>query len=451
MPVKKSFLAIFLCSILLTGCSSATSPADQDDTNWQDTVLPAAPSDVAQRIEDNRTRTISLELRDREGNLLPEGTEIHVSMTRHEFLFGCNVFNLFGFSGNTQLRQKYAGKFSDLFNFATVPFYWGWYEWAEGEPDVLTRTREMAAWCADHNITPKGHPLIWHESFPDWAADIPAVDFEGRLQTRVTDIVGGFADDVGMFDVINESTVSANFNNRVGDWVESLGSVEAARRGFVWSAGANPDAFLLINDYNVSGSAGDAYHDQITGLMAAGVTPDAIGLQSHMHHGVWSDSDIWAACEKFADIGLPLHFTELTILSGALMAADDWDYATTRTDWNTTAAGEAAQAEDAVRIYRLLFSHPSVGAITWWDFSDDSAWMGAPAGLIRKDLTSKPAYNALMKLIHDEWWTDLTLTVDAAGRVSFRGFYGDYRVTSGEDSSDFVLSRETLGPVPVSF
>ncbi len=449
--MRRIALSILLLFIIFAGCTTSErtkSPAD--DTGWRDVDLPAAPADVAQRIKDNRTRTIALELRGPDGNPLAKGTTVHVYMKKHEFLFGCNLFNIHGFNGNAWLQKQYTDHFSALFNYATLPFYWSWYEQNKGKPDELTRTRDMSAWCAKNNITPKGHPLIWHENVPAWADSIARADFEGRLQKRVSDIVSGFSGTVAMFDVINESTVSDKFDNNVGKWVKSLGSVEAVKRGFTWAAAANPNAFLLINDFNVSGAAGDAYYNQINSLIDEGVTPDAIGLQSHMHHGVWSNKDIWNVCEKFAPLNIPLHFTELTILSGDRMAADDWDYATTRTGWKTTAKGEASQAKDVLRVYRLIFSHPSTRAITWWDLSDDNAWMGAPSGLLRKDLSEKLAYKYLMKLVHGEWWTDKTLTADDAGCVSFRGYYGDYELSAEDFSADFALSRESAESTIVS-
>ncbi|MCD6507549.1 hypothetical protein J7M22_13115 [Candidatus Poribacteria bacterium] len=47
----------------------------------------------------------------------------------------------------------------------------------------------------------------------------------------------------------------------------------------------------------------------------------------------------------------------------------------------------------------MLFSHPSVEAITWWDFSDRGAWQGTAAGFLRKDMSPKPAYERLTELV----------------------------------------------------
>jgi hypothetical protein len=45
-------------------------------------------------------------------------------------------------------------------------------------------------------------------------------------------------------------------------------------------------------------------------------------------------------------------------------------------------------------------------------------------------MTPKPAYNELKKLIKGKWWTQTETTTEAAGKAEFRGFYGQYEVTS---------------------
>ena len=86
-------------------------------------------------------------------------------------------------------------------------------------------------------------------------------------------------------------------------------------------------------------------------------------------------------CQQFARFGVPLHFTETTILSGARK----WDKPPGG-PWPSTPEGEAYQARETARFYTMLFSHPAVQAITWWDFTDRQAWKGArPAFCGRHD------------------------------------------------------------------
>ena len=79
-------------------------------------------------------------------------------------------------------------------------------------------------------------------------------------------------------------------------------------------------------------------------------------------------------------------------------------------------------------MYTALFSHPQVEAITSWDFTDE-CWLNAPAGLLRRDNSEKPAYHALKSLIHGAWETHEQLVTDAEGYATLTGFKGGYTLT----------------------
>jgi hypothetical protein len=148
-----------------------------------------------------------------------------------------------------------------------------------------------------------------------------------------------------------------------------------------------------------------------------------------MHQGVWPLPRVWETCETFARFGRPLHFTEVTILSGETRTGINYQ-GPPATDWKTTPEGEAQQADYVADFYTLLFSHPSVRAITWWDLSDvQGAWLGAPAGLLRGDMTPKPAYERLLRLIKHDWWTNTSGQTDRAGDYRTRAFLGSYQIT----------------------
>ena len=85
------------------------------------------------------------------------------------------------------------------------------------------------------------------------------------------------------------------------------------------------------------------------------------------------------------------------------------------------------QAEYAEKFYRLCFAHPAVRAITWWDLCDRGAWRDG-GGLLRDDLTPKPVYRRLDRLINHRWRTGGTGKTDDSGRMEFRGFHGRYLI-----------------------
>ena len=87
----------------------------------------------------------------------------------------------------------------------------------------------------------------------------------------------------------------------------------------------------------------------------------------------------------------------------------------------------AAQADYAVKFYRVCFAHPAMQAITWWDLCDQGSWLPG-GGMLRADKSPKPVYEQLKRLIHEEWKTSAAGTTDAAGWFPCRGFLGKYRL-----------------------
>ena len=381
------------------------------------------PAQTQARIEKYRKGDLTVRVVDADGKPVPNAS-VHLAMTRHAFLFGCNFFGLDP-ANTSPAELAYQKEFTALFNYGTLPFYWGAFESTQGKPDY-DKLQSMAAWSVAHGITPKGHPLVWHEVWPSWAPGTPDAAIP-LLQARVSDLVPRYKDTIHYWDVLNEAN-GAQYQsptNGEAQWIKRDGPAPVVATALGWARAAAPPGVpetFLYNDYNT----GQENVALLAQLQKDGKLPDAIGLQSHMHGGEWPLTDVWATCERFAQFGRPIHFTETTVISGPRR---DNPTDTTLPDWNTTPEGEARQADYVTQFYTLLFSHPSLRAITWWDFSDANAWQGAPAGLVRKDMTPKPAYTRLMDLIHKQWWTDTTAKSDGKGALTRRVFYGDYTVT----------------------
>ena len=70
----------------------------------------------------------------------------------------------------------------------------------------------------------------------------------------------------------------------------------------------NPEAVLLINDFNTSVS----YENLLEELLEADVPISAVGIQSHQHQGYWGREKLEDVLERFSRFGIPLHFTENT-------------------------------------------------------------------------------------------------------------------------------------------
>ena len=74
----------------------------------------------------------------------------------------------------------------------------------------------------------------------------------------------------------------------------------------------------------------------------------------------------------------------------------------------------------------------------------DGGWQGAPAGLVRKDLTPKPIYERLLEMVKGEWWTECQGKTNADGEFLFRGFQGDYNITVNGQTQTQTLTKSGL-------
>jgi GH35 family endo-1,4-beta-xylanase len=354
-----------------------------------------------------------------DGKPIP-GATVKVEQTRHDFLFGCNFFR-FGRISDPEREEAYRQRFSALLNFATLGFYWPYYEPQQGKP-IYEYTDKVADWCRPHGITCKGHPLVWDFADPKWLPQ----DFAQIRQlsnARVREIVSRYKGKIDIWDVVNEPTHLGRFKTRMGEWAISLGAAPYVIEHLKIARQANPHATLLVNDYRTD----PPFYKILDGLREDGkLLFDTIGIQSHMHGGGWPLSRIWEVCDAYAKFGVPIHFTETTIVSGGRLSGAGSE----RSRWGpTTAEGEATQADYVPKFYTMLFAHPAVQAITWWDFSDDGAWQGAPAGLVRRDMSPKPVYERLMALIKSDWWTRLQGRTDERGEFSALACFGAQRLT----------------------
>lgn len=410
------------CAVPLLGLAVTASAGAQLS---REEVLAGAQA----RIEEHRKSDAVVTVVDAGGKPVTDA-RVHAEQVRHEFLFGSNIFGWE--QPNDTDRSLYRDQFAALLNYATLPFYWWGYEAQRGEPNH-EQTERVARWCAEHGIETKGHPLVWNYEAPSWLPD-DVGEIVRLSDERVRDCVTRFAGLIDRWDVVNEATDPFRFDNLLSKAWRELGQIPFTVRSFEVARQAGPDATLLINDYRHD----EAYAEVIEALRDADGRPlyDAIGIQTHMHGGVMQPEYIWAVCERFARFGVPLHFTETTILSGP-PAPEGWE---------TTPEGEARQADDVEMFYTVVFSHPATEALTWWDFADRWAWQNAPAGFLRKDLSPKPSYERLMGLIKGKWWTKADGTTDSEGRVVFRGFHGDYSVTvTAGDAAATAQLRLTRG------
>jgi GH35 family endo-1,4-beta-xylanase len=376
--------------------------------------------------------------------------EIAVEQVSHDFLFGCIIFDLVNHGKNPGNDSIFKERFKHIFNFAVFPFYWAGYEQRPGQTNEQ-KIKEVAAWCLENGITPKGHPLCWGHTAgtPEWFAGISHEERWSLQQKRIENIVSGFKNQIAIWDVVNEavntvpwSVASADLKFSDGNRYGKPYPIEAIA-GYVDTCytiahRANPEAHLILNEFGqeVDPLVRQRFFDLVKRLQAKKTPIDAVGIQQHEPNAgryYYSPQEIWNLYEKYAELGMPYHITELIQVSNG---------DSIKGNYKTGIWTEQEQAECAEMMFTLAFGYPLVKSINWWGMWDGNIWQ-EKGGLVDEKFNPKPVYTVLDQLINHAWKTKTSnLKPDAKGNVSFRGFKGDYKVTVKKNG--LIVKEEKL-------
>ena len=387
-------------------------------------------------IELNRKGTAHLTLHSASG-ALPDDLTVEIVQTSHEFRFGANLFMLDEFE-TEEKNRIYREKFPEIFNLATLPFYWSDLEPEEGRPRYAADSPKIyrrpapdlcVAYCGEKGIEPKCHCLNYDMYIPEWARCRTVPEQKALLEKRFREIAERYADVIPSIEVTNETLQNGSsaffYEDDFVDW---------SFRRADWYFPCNK---LIINEWNVwfpeTFNRRHAYYMQIERLLRDGVAHlDSIGMQFHSFFPPENEADmaaqrynpetLYRIMDLYAKLGRAEQITEMTIPA-----------------YSGSPEDEEIQAELLRNLYTVFFSHPAMEAIIYWNVVDGYAAF-APlgdmtagenryhGGLLRFDMSEKPAYRVLRKLITETWHT--SCSVRPRGELlEFRGFYGDYILT----------------------
>ncbi len=312
---------------------------------------------------------------------------------RPDFLFGGNFFRYP--SGG----EIYYQRFRDIFNYATVPFYWRSFEPEPGQPNYA-RIDSMTEWLHQAGIVAKGHPLVWfHQAgLPNWMREVSFGEMQDKLRSRILDITQRYRGRIAAFDVINEAN-NVPWANELGYSLDQL--MELTDLACRTTKQGNPDATRVVNhcclwaeDVAKSATPAISPHQFVQNCLAADISFEVIGIQLYYPHQDMFEVD--RMLDRFAEFGKPVHVTELGVSSSTALDTGSqiqkpggrW-----HAPWSQT-----VQADWVEQFYTLCFSKPHIAAVSWWDLSDiGNFW--PHGGLVDDDMQPKEAYRRLQQLI----------------------------------------------------
>ena len=414
-------------------------------------------------IELYRKGTVNINISDLNGNPVP-GAKLIAVQKNHEFRHGANIFMLEEFE-NKEKNEIYKEAFKDVFNLATIPFYWSDLEPVQGQPrysaDSPRIYRRPATdlcvdYCIKNGIEPKCHCLNYDNFLPSWLYNSDITYHKKMLEKRFSELAERYADIIPSWEVTNETLCyfaeAPGFGRYHSKFYRSDDFVEWS---FLTADRYFHNNHLIINDYEIWGNSyhgsRSAYYMQIEKLLQnRNVHLDSIGMQQHFFYDKkeeekfaferYNPEFIYNVLDTYAKLGKKIQITEMTIPA-----------------YSNETEDEEVQAEILKNLYSIYFSHPAMEAVIYWNLVDGYAAF-APlgdmaagenhffGGLMRFDMSKKPAYNVLHDLFTKQWHTEAETITDEGGNASLRGFYGDYDIkiiaNGREYNIDFKLSEK---------
>ena len=368
--------------------------------------------------------------------------KITVKQVKHKFLFGTTAFMLGSFE-DPKKEGVFKQQFVKLFNQAVVPFYWKDLEPEENRlrfrkdsehiyrrpaPDTVLE------FCNEHGIEPKGHCLVWNSHIPAWLHKYSKEEKKAILERRVKQIAEEYADKIPSFDIVNES--ASFYIAGAHDLFEGYDEFGMELGGKYFANNKK-----ILNDTNNAIWHRYVYHGkympfnmQLKEFLAKGLPVDEIGIQYHVflkpeqltEHTYARDfldvNNMLNILDIFNSHNLPMHLSEVTVPSYC----------------GGNLVNEEIQAELVEILYKTWFATENMKSIVWWNMVDGYAAyapLGSDegenfygGGLLRFDMSEKPAFKVLNRLINEEWKTCFEQELDG-NKLSFRGFYGEYEIT----------------------
>lgn len=380
------------------------------------------PSAINARIEELRMGEIII--------TTEPGADVEIQQVRHEFQFGTAIANSVDEQHENAMsdqdRRMYLKILKENFNYAVHENALKWYD-CEVKKDSVDYSIADRIWetCNDLNIPMRGHCIFWakDEFNMTWLKQLNSDELRGKVISRAIDVTSHFRDRITEFDLNNEMINGDFFRRRLGYGIIN-------EMAFAAKAG-NPDISLYVNDYGIlveRNYNANSYITQIENLLKNGVPIDGIGCQAHT---ITSDEANFTGLpattperfqrtlDRLAKFNLPIKITE------CLFTADK----------------EEDIAEQLLEYFPICFAHPNVEAIIMWGFWEGDHWQPHTA-MWKKDWSPTPQALAYRELVFNRWWTQISGKADLNGEYKANAFYGDYIITSNEQTKNVTLSKK---------
>jgi endo-1,4-beta-xylanase len=300
-------------------------------------------------------------------------------------------------------NDQYAGVLAREFNAVTPENVMKWNPLRPSQDEFdFADADSIVAFAARHDMTVRGHTLVWHRQLPGWLTegDWTREELITILETHITTVINHYEEEypgqITKWDVVNEAITDGG-GRRSNIWQETIGDDYIAIAFRAAEKATDSDAKLYYNDYGIAGGGtkANAVHGMVSELVEDDVPIDGVGFQSHLstQYGAPSDQDLVDEMERYQDLGLNVAITELDV---RIPLGDDGEASQEQLE---------QQADYYARFLNTCLFVENCTEFRMWGFTDAHSWVpnefeGEGAALVfDEQYEPKPAYDALIETL----------------------------------------------------
>ena len=232
---------------------------------------------------------------------------------------------------------------------------------------------KIANFAKENGIALRGHTLIWHNQVPEWffledGKQVSKETLRKRMENHITEVMQHYKGQVYAWDVVNEPINADEPDGLLrNNWYEILGE-EYIELAFRYAREADPETKLFLNDYDTTNpNKCQAIVDLVKRLQEKDVPIDGIGMQMHINLEKPSLEDFEKALQKFSELGLEIHITEMDISV----------YKDRSESFDTISEEMLNEQGHRVKdLFAIIDKYKAnITSVTFWGLTDEYSWL----------------------------------------------------------------------------
>ena len=184
----------------------------------------------------------------------------------------------------------------------------------------FSRLDEVVEFARQQGLKVRAHHLVWGEEkwLPEWLKNggYSPTQLLGLLENHIKSVVGRYKGQVKQWTVVNEVFSRGLGEKGLSDWWGQRLGTAYLDQAFQWAKQADPEAVLLVNDFNneTKNPVSDAIYDYVAGALRRGVPIDGVGFQMHINGAAPpAKQSVIDNMERFGRLGLKIYVTEFDV------------------------------------------------------------------------------------------------------------------------------------------